>query len=69
MREFSCALFLPQESNRQKISELFVFMSYVALKERISSKIIALCLVLSNYTALFVTFGVFYVEVSLARSA
>ena len=35
----SCALFLPQESNWQKISELFVFVLYVALKKRISSKV------------------------------
>ena len=37
-----------KESNWQKISELFVFMLYVALKKRISSKIRAFCLVLSN---------------------
>ena len=35
----SRSLFLPQESNWQKISELFVFVLYVALKKRISSKI------------------------------
>ena len=34
----SCALFLPQESNWQKISELFLFVLCVALKKRISSK-------------------------------
>ena len=39
----SCVLFLPQNSNWQKINDLFVclfvFVLYVALKKRISSKI------------------------------
>ena len=42
------ALFLPQASSWEKISQLFVFVLYVALRKRISSKIRAFCIVLSN---------------------
>ena len=38
---------LPHASSWQKLSE-FVFVLYVALKKRISAKIRAFCLVLSN---------------------
>ena len=44
----SCALFLPQATSWQKVSELFVFMLYVAWGKRISSKMCALRLVFSN---------------------
>ena len=59
------ALFFPQASNWQNISELFVFVLYVAWKKRISSKIRALCLVMSKWKAFFLTICVFSYNVTV----
>ena len=52
----SRAFFLPQESTWQKMSELFIFVLYTALKKWVSSKNRAFSLILSDWKAFFYFF-------------